>query len=861
MSNDVGIWKWEDFEHLLPIKILLRIVTIKGPIPSGKEDNYGWSRCDDLHFTIKSAYEVRSMPNLEANDPVWKVINQYKGLQRIKIKVNTDGSRNVANGLASCEGVICNNAREWLVGFKKNLGLCSILEAKLWGVYVSLYCAWNTGMRKVIIECGNGSVDKLLKEAGLEVIETQVFYYPSSDILDVLMEDSSLLVLVLCFQIRNANFDYRIAIVQVRVAIYSKFVAIVEVRVAIYSKFVAIYSKFVAIVEVRVAVVEVRVAIYSKFTLRFITSSRCDLFQVHCDSPKSQRRLGFPTSLLSDREQGGLSRAAAVHLGSGRVGSGRVVSCRGRVGSGRVGSGRVQARRNAHTQIQRLPAAAMAEDAILGYLATAEEIPDSGQFAVEHGLNHNDAVNVIKSLHGFRYIDAQDIKRENWVLTDEGKKYATEGSPEVQLFLAIPQEGSISKDELQKKLEPSVFKIGCSQAGKNKWVDMGKQVSRKVQHVEDKVKDLLIRVQNGEEIGKDDVTSLKARKLIVAQIWKGYSVRKGPNYAPKRKKVATDLTRENLQRADWKELEFKEYNFNAKGPPAEAGHLHPLLKARICKRSVVCGSHLQVKQQLKNIFLQMGFEEMPTNNFVESSFWNFDALFQPQQHPARDSHDTFFLEAPSTTRELPEYYVELVKRVHESGGYGSRGYMYDWKREEANKNLLRTHTTAVSTRMLYALAKQPFAPKRYFSIDRVFRNESVDRTHLAEFHQIEGLVCDRGLTLGDLIGVLNDFFSRLGMSKLRFKPAYNPYTEPSMEIFSYHEGLKKWVEIGNSGMFRPEMLLPMGFPEDVRVIAWGLSLERPTMILYGIDNIRDLFGHKVDLSLIKRNPICRIGID
>ncbi|GMI74514.1 hypothetical protein like AT4G39280 [Hibiscus trionum] len=488
----------------------------------------------------------------------------------------------------------------------------------------------------------------------------------------------------------------------------------------------------------------------------------------------------------------------------------------------------------------------MAEDAILGYLATHAEIPDSEQFATQHSLHHNEVVNVIKSLHGFRYIDAHDIKRETWVLTDEGKKYAADGSPEVQLFLALPPQGSISKDELQKKLDPSVFKIGCSQAGKNKWVEMGKQVSRKVQHVEDKVKDLLIRVQSGQAIGKDDINSLKARKLIVAQTWKGYSVRKGPNYAPKRKKVATDLTRENLQRGDWKELEFKEYNFNAKGPPAESGHLHPLLK---------------VKQQLKNIFLQLGFEEMPTNNFVESSFWNFDALFQPQQHPARDSHDTFFLEAPSTTRELPEDYVELVKHVHESGGYGSRGYMYDWKREEANKNLLRTHTTAVSTRMLYALAKQPFSPKRYFSIDRVFRNESVDRTHLAEFHQIEGLVCDRGLTLGDLIGVLNDFFSRLGMSKLRFKPAYNPYTEPSMEIFSYHEGLKKWVEIGNSGMFRPEMLLPMGFPEDVRVIAWGLSLERPTMILYGIDNIRDLFGHKVDLSLIKRNPICRLGIN
>ncbi|CAL9228583.1 unnamed protein product [Arabidopsis halleri] len=485
----------------------------------------------------------------------------------------------------------------------------------------------------------------------------------------------------------------------------------------------------------------------------------------------------------------------------------------------------------------------MAEEAILGFLQNNEQITDSGQFSAEFNLDHNEVVNVIKSLHAFRYIDVQDIKKETWVLTDEGKKYAAEGSPEVQLFLAVPEEGSISKDELQKKLAPSVFKIGCSQAGKNKWVEMGKQVSRKVKHVEDKVKGQLLQIQEGKESDKDSINSLKARKLIVPQIWKGYSVKKGPNYAPERKKVATDLTRENLQ--NWKELEFKEYNFEAKGAPLEAGHLHALLK---------------VRKQFKDIFVQMGFEEMPTNNFVESSFWNFDALFQPQQHPARDSHDTFFLKVPSTTRTLPEDYVERVKRVHESGGYGSRGYNYDWKREEANKNLLRTHTTAVSSRMLYALAQKPFVPKKYFSIDRVFRNEAVDRTHLAEFHQIEGLICDRGLTLGDLIGVLKDFFSRLGMSKLRFKPAYNPYTEPSMEIFSYHEGLGKWVEIGNSGMFRPEMLLPMGLPEDVRVIAWGLSLERPTMILYGIDNIRDLFGHKVDLDLIKRNPICRIGI-
>ena len=199
--------------------------------------------------------------------------------------------------------------------------------------------------------------------------------------------------------------------------------------------------------------------------------------------------------------------------------------------------------------------------------------------------------------------------------------------------------------------------------------------------------------------------------------------------------------------------------------------------------------------------------------------------------------------------------------------------------------------------MLYALAQQPvFTPVKYFSIDRVFRNEAMDATHLAEFHQIEGLVADYDLTLADLMGIIGQFFSKwgkvsqkktvvsteihpvLGFSNLRYKPAYNPYTEPSMEIFGYHTQLKKWVEIGNSGVFRPEMLLPLGLDPKVRVIAWGLSLERyilhlfymvhskgrfirPTMIRYGISNIRDLVGHKVDFDFITTNPLCDIQLD
>lgn len=146
---------------------------------------------------------------------------------------------------------------------------------------------------------------------------------------------------------------------------------------------------------------------------------------------------------------------------------------------------------------------------------------------------------------------------------------------------------------------------------------------------------------------------------------------------------------------------------------------------------------------------------------------------------------------------------------------------------------------------------------KLFSIDRVFRNEAVDATHLAEFHQVEGVVADVGLTLGDLIGFMQTFFSKMGIKNLRFKPAYNPYTEPSLEIFAFHPQLNKWVEIGNSGMFRPEMLEPMGLPSDVRALGWGLSLERPTMIRYGIKNIRTLVGHKVSIESVEKAPAVR----
>lgn len=463
--------------------------------------------------------------------------------------------------------------------------------------------------------------------------------------------------------------------------------------------------------------------------------------------------------------------------------------------------------------------------------------------------DHQKIVGAVKSLQALGDIiiaDPQSCK--SWELTSEGKLISESGSHEALIFNSIPPEG-ISQSELMKNVPNS--KVGFSKAMSKGWVNLDKssgKVFRKVEIINDEVKDHLNSILKCEydKIPDNCKQDYKKRKLLQEVITKTFLLKKGSNFSTTISKPETDLTPEMIATGSWKTKTFKPYNFDALGVFPASGHLHPLLK---------------VRTEFRQIFLEMGFTEMPTNNFIESSFWNFDALFQPQQHPARDAHDTFFISDPSTTDSMkfPPDYLEKVKKVHSKGGYRSQGYQYDWSIKEAQKNLLRTHTTAVSARMLYKLAQeQPFKPAKYFSIDRVFRNETLDATHLAEFHQIEGVVADYDLTLGDLIGVLHQFFQKLGITQLKFKPAYNPYTEPSMEIFCYHNGLKKWIEVGNSGVFRPEMLLPMGIPEKVNVIAWGLSLERPTMIKYGINNIRDLVGPRVNLQMVHENGICRL---
>nr|XP_012229359.1 PREDICTED: probable phenylalanine--tRNA ligase alpha subunit isoform X1 [Linepithema humile] len=482
-------------------------------------------------------------------------------------------------------------------------------------------------------------------------------------------------------------------------------------------------------------------------------------------------------------------------------------------------------------------------DRILEYLEKHGET-NSLDLANEFQEDHQKIIGAIKSLETVDdLITVKPISKKKWEITAEGEYIIEHGSHEVAIYNAIPDEG-ISQAELMKSVPYA--KVGFSKAMVAGWINLDKSgtspiVRKKAPFIVDTIQTHLKDISN---IPENIKTEYKKRKLLQEVVIKIMHLEKGPNFSIKIEKLEADLTSDLLTNGSWKNKKFKPYNFEALGAAIQIGSLHPLLK---------------VRHEFRKIFLEMGFTEMPTNNFVENSFWNFDALFQPQQHPARDAHDTFFVSEPRVSTKFPMDYLEKVKKVHSKGGYGSLGYRYDWKLEEAQKNLLRTHTTAVSARVLRKLMQEgEFKPVKYFSIDRVFRNETLDATHLAEFHQVEGVIADYGLTLGDLIGTLYEFFKKLGITQLQFKPAYNPYTEPSMEIFCYHNGLEKWIEIGNSGMFRPEMVLPMDLPPDVNVIAWGLSLERPTMIKYGLNNIRDLVGPKVDMEMVRTNPLCRL---
>jgi phenylalanyl-tRNA synthetase alpha chain len=292
----------------------------------------------------------------------------------------------------------------------------------------------------------------------------------------------------------------------------------------------------------------------------------------------------------------------------------------------------------------------------------------------------------------------------------------------------------------------------------------------------------------------------------------------------------TQLTAEILQSGRWKDAELRPYDVHTFAPATHGG------KAHVLRESIA---------RIRDIFLHMGFTEI-RGDYIESCFWNMDALFIPQDHPARDAQDTFYLKNP-TSLDIPAELAEKVKRIHETGGdTGSEGWKYKWSDTEARRAILRTHTTVNTIRYL---SEHPEPPVKVFSVGKVFRREATDPKHLAEFHQIEGIVMEEGANFRMLIGVIKEFYSRMGFSQVRFRPSFFPYTEPSLEVEVLFGD--RWMELGGAGIFRPEVTAPFNIKHPV--LAWGLGLERLVMKRYGIADIRQLYMG--DLEWMRKTPI------
>ncbi len=347
-----------------------------------------------------------------------------------------------------------------------------------------------------------------------------------------------------------------------------------------------------------------------------------------------------------------------------------------------------------------------------------------------------------------------------------------------------------------------------------------------------KLKD--ISLNNLNNIDQNTINDFLQRKMILKKsiINKSYSFLKEVNFSLEKDKII-NLTSEILKSNNLDKIDFKEYEVSKLPKPSEIGRVHPLRK---------------IMWYIRDLYLEMGFKEM-TGPYVDTSFWPMDSMYISQDHPMRDIQDTFYLPLKGKLVKNKSF-LRKIKEVHETGGKtGSLGHQYTWN-EELSKNLvLRTHTTSVTFRTFYNLSKEDKKNSKYFCIGKVFRNESIDATHLAEFYQAEGFVIGKNIGLSDLIGFIKEFLGKLGLSKIKIKPTYNPYTEPSIEVFAFSEKTNTWREVMNSGIFRKETLEPYGIKSNV--IAWGIGIERIGMLLLEKKNIKEVFGDDCDIDFLR----------
>jgi phenylalanyl-tRNA synthetase alpha chain len=462
-------------------------------------------------------------------------------------------------------------------------------------------------------------------------------------------------------------------------------------------------------------------------------------------------------------------------------------------------------------------------------------------------LERNSKLKEIEIIRALQWLENKRIIKTNKRLTEiysldkNGKTYAQRKLPEFQFLQAIKdeelclqeikekanlnnEEANISIGQLKKRsaiiikegmnisITPAGLKLLSNNTPEQTLIE---KLIQSLKILNNEEKKIFKQLQKRKQLVKLDI--ITEREIELTDIGKQIITKKIDQ------NMIETLTPAMLKNNSWRGKKFRRYDIKINVPKKYPGKRHFVNQA---------------KQHAKRIWLDMGFEEM-TGTIINSSFWNFDALFTAQDHPVREMQDTFFLKG---TSKLPnKTLVNKIKKQHESS------WKYDWKESESKKPVLRTHTTVLSAQTISKL-KDKDLPKKYFALGRNYRNEALDWSHLFEFNQTEGIVIDPKANFKHLLGYLKQFFHKMGYEKVRFRPAYFPYTEPSVEIDVFVEEKDTWIELGGAGIFRPEVIKPL-FGKDIPVLAWGPGFDRILMNYYQIKDIRNLY--KNDLKQLK----------
>ncbi len=455
------------------------------------------------------------------------------------------------------------------------------------------------------------------------------------------------------------------------------------------------------------------------------------------------------------------------------------------------------------------------------------------------------------------YIDMFEQKKIQIKLGSEGQHFLEYGFPERRLIQWIITKGgkaTIDQVKQHSGLTATEVNIGIGWANRKQWLQINRTSEQTtLTSIHEPLKDLdeelvsyiglkQMPLQTLPQQLKNRLAQLKKRPDILQfteSVERTFQITslgmKVAQHITQPQRELSQLTSEHIKAGTWRHHTLRQYNIHAPVQQTWPG------KKQAYKRFL---------DELKLKLVALGFKEM-LGPIVEHAFFNCDALFMPQDHPAREIHDQYYVKTP-TQGDLSAFsnYIDQVKSTHENGGITeSQGWQYQFSLEETNRLMLRSQGTALSARMLVNDALE--IPGKYFSISRCFRPDVVDRTHLTEFNQIEGIVVGSALTFRDLLGILKMFALEIAdADQVRFKPDYFPFTEPSVELSAFKKGAG-WLEFGGAGMFRKEVTTPLGI--SVPVIAWGLGVDRLFMMKAGINDIRELFTS--DLTWLRSQKV------